>query len=141
MGNLINTNMIEAFMQTIPEQWNVTDSEQLPADAENIDVNQPLIVHFDGCCRWMVTPLHMWNGKPARKDCPHYSSKGCCTQHWFSCDFKDSMEFVTTRQDLMVTLERYKNEPAFQKKICTVAQPTSKGFPFYNCSEGKGYKT
>jgi hypothetical protein len=106
---------------------------------ENNDPNRQFVVYFEGCCRWFITPLEMWKGIPTRQDCPHYSSKGYTRQDWTTDDFKESMAFVTTRQALMKTLERYQHDESYSKQQCTVRYCTN--FRYQTCAKGKGYST
>ncbi len=77
-----------------------------------------------------------------RPDCPHYSTRGLATQHWFGCDFKQSrpLAFVTTVRQLRETFERYASQKAYSKKICTIGASQKRDFNYFSCGEGNGYK-
>jgi hypothetical protein len=107
--------------------------------SRELDENEPIILRYDGCCRWTVSLTRCQDN--TRKDCPHYSSFGGATQHWFGVDLKIShpIEFVTTWKEFMLTVNRYALEESYHKKICTIRECNTNGPKIYNCSQGKGY--
>lgn len=117
------------------------NEDALIIQKKNEDTTE-FVLSFDGCCRWSVVPLKLWEGRTKQQDCPHYSSQGCATHHQPCKQFTEPLEFIATFQDLMKTFERYENEKSFTKLICTVsAWNYNKNFSDNGatCSEGRGY--